>query len=254
MRKKRTLLFTGALTALISASIVAAAHAGEEAPVVIRSGNVVFAIKGNASPTRLPRTGLAPVSFHSSGTISTSDGSHPPALEEVVLDVGKAGTIEAGKFPACREDQLTASTTEQAERRCPHAIVGRGTVEVEVEFPEADPFTAKGPVVVYNGGQKGRESLLFLQTYVDVPTPTALVSRVVTTREHKGPYRLHSVAKIPLIAGGAGSITSFHLNIGRKDYLTANCSNGHFSAHVNAKFRDGTTLAGGFIRPCTAID
>jgi hypothetical protein len=250
---RKTLLFTVALSALISVSIVAAASAGGEAPVIIRSGNLVFSIKGNASPTQLPKTGLAPVSFHTSGTISTSDGSHPPALEEAILDVGKAGTIEADKFPACRESQLTASTTEQAEHRCPEAIVGRGDVEVEVQFPEADPFTAKGPVVVYNGGQKGRESLLFLQTYVNVPSPTALVSRVVTTREHKGPYRLHSVAKIPLIAGGAGSITNFHLNITRKNYLTANCNNGHFSAHISAKFRDQTKMSGSFIRPCTVI-
>jgi hypothetical protein len=62
------------------------------------------------------------------------------------------------------------------------------------------------------------------------------------------------VAKIPLVAGGAGSVTGFFLKIDRKGYLTANCSNGHFSAHLTANFRDGTSVSGSFERPCTPID
>ena len=88
---------------------------------------------------------------------------------------------------------------------------------------------------------------------VSVPAPTAIVTRVVTTKEHKGSYRLHTVASIPLIAGGAGSVTAFALKINRKGYLLANCSNGKFSAHATAKFRDGTEVSGSFFRPCTAI-
>jgi hypothetical protein len=252
MRKSVTC--TLAIAIAIGAVWAAVAVAGGEKPVVVRAGNVILTVNGNASPTALPRNKLAPISFHASGKIATADGTHPPALDEVVFDVGKAGTIEADDFPTCSVGEIEARTTEEAERACGDAIVGGGQTEVEVQFPESAPFTAKGPLVIFNGGEKGGKSLMLIHAYVSVPAPTAIVTTVVTNREHKGPYRLHSVSTIPLVAGGAGSVTGFYLKIDRKGYLTANCSNGHFSAHLAANFRDGTALAGSFERPCTPID
>lgn len=254
MRKSVGFTLAVAVAVAISSAGAAVAAAGGEQPVVVRSGNVIFTVNGNASPTALPRNKLAPISFHASGKIATADGTHPPALAEAVLDTGKAGTIEAGDFPACRPGQIEATTTAEAERVCGDAIVGGGQTEVEVQFPESSPFTAKGPLIIFNGGEKGGKSLMLIHAYVSVPAPTAIVTTVLTNGEHKGPYRLHSVAKIPLVAGGAGSVTGFFLKIDRKGYLTANCSNGHFSAHLTANFRDGTSVSGSFERPCTPID
>jgi hypothetical protein len=251
---RKSLTCTLAVVIAIGAVWAAVAVAGGEKPVVVRAGNVILTVNGNASPTALPRNKLVPISFHASGKIATADGAHPPALDEVVLDVGKAGTIEAGAFPTCSAGQIEATTTEEAERVCRDAIVGSGQTEVEVQFPESSPFTAKGPLVIFNGGEKGGKSLMLIHAYVSVPAPTAIVTPVLTNKEHKGPYRLHSVTKIPLIAGGAGSVTGFYLSIDRKGYLTANCSNGHFSAHLTANFRDGTSVSGSFERPCTPID
>ncbi|HEY1355377.1 MAG TPA: hypothetical protein VGF09_03595 [Solirubrobacterales bacterium] len=250
--KKRLLAILPAVLA-VSVALGAAALAAGEKPVSVRAGDVLLTVTGNASPKRLPRHGLAPVSFHTSARIATVDGGQPPALSEVTADVGKAGTIEAGKFPSCPQHRLEATTTEQAKSACPTAIVGSGRGEVEVQFPEQQPFTAKGPLTLFNGGERNGKALLLIHAYVNVPAPTAIVSPVWTSREHKGPYRLHSVATIPAIAGGAGSVTYFYFNIDRKGYLTANCSNGHFSAHVDAKFRDGTDLAASFQKPCTPI-
>jgi hypothetical protein len=252
MRKSGWLGALG-IAAAIGAVWAAAAVARAEKPVVIRAGNVIFTVNGNASPTRLPRHGLAPVSFHASGRIEAADGGHPPALKEAVLDVGKAGAIEAAKFPSCSPRQIEARDTGDAEAACRDAIVGSGRAEVEVLFPESSPFRATGPLVLFNGGMKNGKALLLIHAYVSVPAPTAIVTRVVTTREHKGPYRLHSVTSIPLIANGSGSPTYFFLNITRRGYLTANCDNGHFSAHISAGFRDGTVIEGSFQRPCTPI-
>jgi hypothetical protein len=251
---RKSVICTFAVVVACAAIWAAVAAAGGETPVVVRSGNVILTVNGNASPTALPRNKLAPISFHASGKIATADGTHPPALDEVVLDAGKAGTIEADDFPTCRLGQIEATTTKQAESVCGDAIVGGGQTEVEVQFPESSPFTAKGPLVIFNGGQKGGKSLMLIHAYVSVPAATTIVTPVLTSREHKGPYRLHSVSKIPLIAGGSGSVTGFYLKIDRKGYLTANCSNGHFSAHLAANFRDGTAVSGSFQRPCKAID
>lgn len=246
------LLCIATVTTAALAVSVAAASAGGEKPIVVRDGDIVMKLNGGAWPKALPKHRLAPVIFRASGQIGTADGTHPPALREVTLDAGKAGTIEANAFPKCSQGQLEATTTRQAESKCGNAIVGRGEASVEVAFPEQRPFTARGPLVIFNGGQKGGESLLFIHAYIAVPAPTAVITPVVTTREHKGPYRLHSVARIPVVAGGAGSATYFSLKIDRRGYLTANCGNGHFSAHVTARFAGGSELAGGFQRPCRA--
>lgn len=251
---RKSAICTLAVAGMTCAVWAGVAAAGGEEPIVVRSGNVILTVNGNASPKALPRHGLAPISFHASGKIATADGTHPPALREVVLDTGKAGTIEADLFPTCTLGELEATTTHEAERRCGDAIVGRGRVEGEVAFPESNPFPANGPLVLFNGGRKGGKYLLYIHAYVAVPAPTAVIARSVTTRIHRGEYRLHAVTKIPVVAGGAGSVTGFRLEINRRDYLKANCDNGHFSAYVNAKFADKTTIEGSFQRPCTPID
>jgi hypothetical protein len=243
------------LAAVLAVAIAAAtAVAGGESPIVVRSGNVILTVNGNTSPRALPSHGLAPISFHASGKIATADGTHPPALRETVLDTGKVASIEADLFPTCKLGELEATTTQEAERKCGDAIIGKGRVEGEVAFPESTPFPANGPLVLFNGGRQGGKYLLYIHAYVAVPAPTAVIARAVTTRIHRGEYRLHSVTKIPIVAGGAGSLLGFRFNINRKGYLKANCDNGHFSAYINAKFADGTALEGSFQRPCTPID
>ena len=78
------------------------------------------------------------------------------------------------------------------------------------------------------------------------------------TKEHKGPYGTHSVASVPKIAGGAGSVTAFSLTFPKKlfaykgkkhGYLLAKCANGHFLAQAEAKFSDGDQDRPGEDRP-----
>lgn len=246
--RKRVVLTVALVMALCAA--VAGRVLADDAPISVRSGNVKMMIQGTGWPGRLPKDRLTPVTFLASGKISTVDGSHPPALEEVIFDIGEEVALEAGKFPTCTAQQLAARSTRQAEKVCRDAIVGRGSGAVEVEFAEQKPFTATSPLVIFNGGEKNGKSVMLIHAYAAVPSPTAIIGTVVTTKEHKGPYRLHSVGTIPPIAGGAGSVTRFSLFINRKGYLLSACKIGHFSFQVAAKYHDGTTVKGSFIRTC----
>lgn len=250
MRRKLLAATFAGLAALALVAAVAVAGTGEK-PLVIRSGNLLMTLDGNATPTTLPKHELVPVSFHASAKLETLDGSHPPALREVITELGKTAVIKANDFPTCTARDLESRTTKQAEAHCKSAIIGRGFAKAEIQFPEQTPIEVKSPLLVVNGGEKNGKILIFIHSYLTVPTPTAIVTTVTTTRIHNGVYRLHSIAKIPLIAGGAGSPTYFYLNINRRGYAWANCDNGHFAAHVVSKFRDGTTVSGSFIRPCT---
>ncbi len=108
-----------------------------------------------------------------------------------------------------------------AKKACPDAIVGSEEGEVEVAFAEQKPFTARGPIVLFNGGVHGSTTLLLGHAYVAVPAPTAIVAKVKITRIHRGHCGIHTVSQIPVIAGGAGSVIKFKLTVGRKSPISA---------------------------------
>ncbi len=224
----------------------------------VHAGNLILNFDGSVSPKALPKSTKAPITLKVDGTIATTDGSQPPASKEIIVDTDKSGEVNAVGLPVCKAGQLQATNTQAAEKACKSAIVGKGTTEVRVAFPESTPFTAKGPLVLFNGGTKGGKTLLLIQAYVAVPTPTALVTSVTITKEHDGVYGTHSVALIPTIAGGSGSVTEFSFLLhrlftykGKKEsYLSAQCSDGHFDAHAVAKFTNGTEVAGSVVKAC----
>jgi len=102
-----------------------------------------------------------------------------------------------------------------------------------------------------------------------VPAPAAVVTTVTIEKIHAGRYGLRTVAKIPVIAGGSGSVLSFDIKFGKQytykgkkmRYIKAKCPDGHFNANVkSALFKNEaqtpgnaaqTELEGTVIRPCT---
>lgn len=193
------------------------------------------------------------------GEVSTRDGTHPPALESLDLDIDKTIGVDAVGLPVCRAPQIQARSTAAAKRACGSAIVGSGKAEVEVAFPEQTPFRSTGPIVLFNGGVRGRTTTVFLHAYVNVPAPTAIVVPAKITRVDRGRFGLHIAARIPKIAGGSGSPTMFDLRVGRtythkgekKSFLVAGCPTGTWLTKGKAVFSDGTTL--GILHPfsCT---
>ncbi len=154
-----------------------------------------------------------------------------------------------------------ARSTAAAKKACADAIVGSGEGVVEVAFPEQNPIVARGPIFLFNGGVHGATTLLLVHTYVNVPAPTAVIATVRITRIHRGHYGIHTVAQIPAITGGAGSVISFRLAIGRKftyrgrkeSYLTASCPTGLYYTKGDILFAGGNRLKGTHILPCTPM-
>ena len=257
MKRTRLLLISAALLALACG---AAAEAGAETPSIATAGNLELAIEGGLTPKLLPSRQLAPVTLHVDGLLRTADGSPPPALRQIVLDSDRNAVVNAAGLPACSAGKLRATSTEQAIAACPKAIVGRGTTEVEVAFPEQAPFTAVGPLVFFNGGVRGGTTTVYAHAYVSVPAPTAVVVTLKVTKESKGRFGLHTVATVPLIAGGAGSVVAFDLKIDRTfeyrgermSFLEARCVGGHFVAAPTFEFRDGSKVAATIVRSCQA--
>jgi hypothetical protein len=214
------------------------------------AGNLCITDDGGISPDKLPKRGKAPVTARLYGEIETRDGTHPPPVETLDLDIDRTIGVDAVGLPVCTAGQLQSRDTAAAKKACGEAIVGSGKAEVEVAFPEQTPFRSTGPIVLFNGGVRGRTTTLLLHAYVDVPAPTAVIVKATVTRVNRGRFGLHIAAKVPRIAGGSGSATMFELKVGRrftykgekKSFLVAGCPTGTWVTKGDVRFGDGTRL------------
>lgn len=255
---RKYLMLTMALAGLIAVSVAGIASAGNK-PEKVVAGNLEFTFNGGFSPTKLPKKKLAPIALSASGKIRTLNGEHPPALKEVIVETDKNGAVTTTGFPTCTSGKLQSQDTKHAEAICKSAIIGKGTTNVEVKFPEQNPIPVSSKLIVFNGGTKGGVTTFFIHAYITVPTPAAIVTTVKIKKIHKGRYGLLSVASIPKIAGGSGSVTSFSLTINKKytykgkkmSVLSAKCPDGKLQAHATSVFADGTKAAATIVRTCT---
>jgi hypothetical protein len=247
---RKYLMLTMALGALIAVSVAGLATAAGEKPVTVEAGNLVFTFNGGFSPSTLPKKKLAPISLKASGAIKTKDGSHPPALKEVVLETDKNGAINTKGIPVCKSGALQSRDTGAAEKACKKSIIGTGKTTVEVAFPEQPPIDVNSKLIVFNGGTSGGKTTLYIHAYFSAPVTGAIVTTVKIKKVHNGRYGLKSVATIPKIAGGSGSVKTFNLAITKKGVLTAKCPDGKLQAHATSIFADGTKASASIIRTC----
>jgi hypothetical protein len=260
---RRKLMPALALAAMLSMGVAAVASA---VSFKVGAGNLVATFGGSTSPKALPKSTYVPVTTNIFGKIEAKDGTHPPALREAVVDIDRDVKVNVKGFPACKAGKLEAQDTKAAKKVCGSAILGEGTADVEIAFPEQKPIKVHSPLLVFNGGEKSGKITLLIHTFITVPAPTAIVTTVTVTRKGSG---LHSVAKIPVIAGGSGSALDFSFKLGKTysykgkkvGYFEAKCPDGVFKVNVpkilfqneaNTATGGGTTvLKGSLAVPCT---
>ena len=254
MRNLIRVTIIGAAVALI---VAASAFAR---PEVVRVGTLVFRGDGGVFPAKLPKHRQAPIGGWVKARLSTVDGSHPPAVRRAIIDFDRAFQVNAKGLPVCAKVRLVALSSALARRACRGSIVGSGEGEVEVAFADQKPFSAKGPITLFNGGVRKGTTLLLTHAYVAVPTPTAVITTTKITRVRGGRFGLHTVTEIPDIAGGAGSVTGFRFKIKRsfkyrgkkQSFITASCPNDLFFVRARVEFTGGTAMRLGNAIRCIA--
>jgi hypothetical protein len=225
---------------------------------VVREGNLVVTIEGDIAPKALPKREPAPISLRVSGSLRTADGAHPPVIKTIFLQFDRHGALNTKGLPACRAAQLQSTTTAVAMRTCKDALIGAGRAEAEVALPEQAPFSASGPMLIFNGPPKGSKRTLLIHVYAFVPAPTTFVTSALIGHE-KGKYATTAEVKVPSIVAGQGSLTAFEAKLeraftykGKKEsVLLASCPTGHLYAHGDFTFADGAELSGSVAKSCT---
>jgi hypothetical protein len=242
--------FPLAICLLVAATAAYALH--------LQVGNIVVEAEGSFSPTALPRHLNAPITIHGGGKLSTVDGKLPPILQKITLLFDRHGAVDTTGLPFCTKGKLVATTTPQARRNCPGAIVGEGEGKAVVKFPEQPPIPASSPLTLFNGPPSHGNPTVLAHAHLTVPAPTTFIVEVVIEKIHQGVYGYRTEATIPPIAGGSGIPISGSLKIGRKwtykgvkhSYISARCETGRLQAQGGFTFSDETILSGTFLKRC----
>jgi hypothetical protein len=239
---------------VLSAAALAISNASAQ---VVRVGNLIIEIEGGVSPKKLPRDTLAPITLDLSGSIATADKTQVPVLRTLSLEFDKHGTLNTKGLAICNTHKLQSTVTSQAKQSCKDSLIGQGRAEAEIYLPEQPPFSAGGQLLIFNGPPKGNNPTLIAHVYAFVPAPTTFVTTIDISKA-KGKYATKAEVKIPTIVSGQGSLISFKAKLHktwsykgqRQNLLLARCANGHFFAHGDFLFSDGTKLSGDVAKSC----
>jgi hypothetical protein len=222
LKKKGTLVALVGAVSLVVAVTVASAELAQK-------GNIRISAHGNIAPSKLPRTGLAPVGVQMGAKIKTADGEPPPRLSKIILDINSHGVIDSKGLPICPLGKLKNSSAARARKVCGDAEVGSGNVTSRVGLPGQGQFATNGPLLAFNGKYKGKPAILAHVTSKGTLSITYVIIFVV--KKTHGTYGTSLVAKVPLIASGNGYISAFDLSLQRRyslrgekrSYVSANC-------------------------------
>jgi hypothetical protein len=231
-------------------AVVGVAVAAPWQKVVV--GDLEVQYNGEFTPKAISKTKPTPITFNAAAKIASLDlaDPHPPALKEFLIEGDKNGSIDVKGIPTCTSGKLQSRTSKAAREVCGPALIGSGKTDVEIKFPEQPPIPVHSELLAFNGGFKGGVTTLFIHAYLTAPVTAAVVTTVKVKKIHKGRYGLESIATVPRIAGGSGSVTFFTLTLD-KGIVKAACPDGKLQARGTAVFADGTKAKGTVIRPCT---
>jgi hypothetical protein len=241
----------------VALAALAGAPASADKPTIVEAGDLLPIVNGGFSPKALPRAEFAHVAMGESGSIKPLvGGARPSALQEVILELDRNLAIDARGLSVCPPGNVESLPPPE---RCSSALVGRGAMEVEVEFPEQKPFTLESKLFAFNAGIRERQRTIYLYAYLMAPISASVVSTIKVSKVHDSRYGMRWVESFPKIAGGYGSITDFSLTIDkqfgfrgkRRSFLLAKCPDGHLNALATSIFSDGSEQQDSFARACT---
>jgi hypothetical protein len=212
-------------------AVLALLGAGLAQGELSQKGNLRISFSGSFSPRSLPRDRLAPVTVDIQGAISTTDGSHSPALRRIEIALSRHGKLSTAGLPPCSGRRLQSTSSASAMARCGPSLIGHGHFAADVNFPSLSPFPAAGTMLAFYGMQGGKQAVL-LHLYGTTPVRTTFVLPLTISHPPDGRFGTVLTAEIPTLAGGVGSVTEINLRIGRtytfrgqrRSFLSASCA------------------------------
>jgi hypothetical protein len=226
-------------------------------------GDLFVRFSGGITPDALPRDARAPISVQVVGTVRTLSGERPPALRGISIAINQGGRLDARGLPLCDRRQIEPSSTEEALARCGAALVGGGSYDADVAFPEQSAFPSHGRLLAFNAVVDGKRAIL-AHVYGADPIP---ITRIILfrIRETRGTFGTVLSGDLPASINRWGYLRRISLSLHRnftyrgqrRSYLSAACGapagfpGATFAfARASMTFADGRTLSSTLTRSC----
>lgn len=201
------------LGALCLALLVGTVAAGSA--VVVQTAGVRVSVLSQVMPYKLPRGEPAPIAIFVGGHLEAVDGGIPPQLEGLRIQVNRHGLLQSRGLPVCHPRQVQPATTERALANCGEALIGSGRFWAHIILPGQEPYPTKGRLLIFNGRQQGRPTLL-AQIYTSHPFNSSFLINFVIRRVSDGPYGTELAASLPETLGEWGYLDRIKLTLKRK--------------------------------------
>jgi hypothetical protein len=254
VRARLTLgLIAGAMLAVLLAAVVAqqtpyaaacalrSVSERTEEPCAGFPPGLIIRLGGEVIPRKLPRHEMAPVTVGLWGSVATSDATHPSALREATINFDRNIALDTRGLPVCHppESDIRIASLRQI---CRDSIIGGGSADFEVVFPKEQPIRDHSRLTIYNRGVRNGVTTLISAAFIDVTVPAMIVTTIEISRSHRRSGGLQAVARVPVVAGGNGSLLDFKLRIGRlfayrgsrRSVMAARCPRGELGVDVDS--------------------
>ena len=129
--------------------------------------------------------------------------------------------------------------------------MGKGAIDIGIQFPETSTQDQHEEVFIYNGGTEKGARTLFLWTEISIPRPAAIVIPV-TIKADRGRFGLKAVGSVPKIAGGSGWINRLELKFYSGIFSAIYPPVGTFDLRESMDFVDGVYLVSSVALPVTS--
>jgi hypothetical protein len=247
--RKRPFAIAAIAAALGAAIVATAAFAG---PVVTGSDGNTQSIDSKIGPKKLSKTSYTPgtLSVTTLTTSTTAANGIPSPAVHATIDFDRNAKLYTKGLPTCDPTKLQNQSTEEAERLCKRAIIGRGKASALLPSGER-VYNVEQGVTAFNGIPKGGKPVVILHAYGTTPIQTTLVLVGTVSNYNKQGYGPRLDLEIPLLAGGTGALREFQVKINKKwrfkgrsrTFISAKCPNSKkLKARGTFTFRDGESL------------
>jgi hypothetical protein len=197
---------------------------------IVGKGTLRLSLSGKLSPRGLPRDGTAPIAVSIGGQVETTDGSAPPQLKTMRIEVNRNGRFDYAGLPICAYSRIQPATTTRALTACRSSLVGKGSFTASITLGGQEPYSTKGRLLVFNGVSGGKP-VLFGQIYSPYPFATSFVIVFNVQKIAHGTYGTALSASLPKALGSWGNLTGIEMTLSRRysikgvqhSYLSAGC-------------------------------
>jgi len=202
----------GGLAALaLALALALAAIAGA---ATVQQGGLRITVLSQIKPYKLPRQKPAPIAVFVAGHLQNANGSIPPQLQKLRIDVNRHGLLQSRGLPVCHVPEVQPASTQRALEDCGDALIGSGQFWANIVLPDQGAYPTQGRLLIFNG-REGKRPLILAHIFTSHPFNSSFVVPFSIRNVSKGPYGTELEASLPQALGSWGYLDRIKLTLKR---------------------------------------